>query len=156
MTRPAAPGAHRSPCRRSAETGQVTLFIIGFCVVLLTALAGVAAASSVYLTRRALTSVADGAAVAAADAVRESDVLDGTVSGQRRLDSTAAGQAAAQAVALSGAGSSMTDFRWSGELAGNQREVLVTASATADIPLASSLFGRGVTVTVTARSTGRP
>lgn len=139
----------------SAESGQVTLFIIGFCVLLLTALAGVAAASSVYLTRRALTSVADGAAVAAADAVRESDVLSGVSPADRRLDTTAAGQAAARAVALSGAAGAMADFRWSGRLAGNERAVVVTASATADIPLATSLLGRGVTVTVTARATGR-
>lgn len=137
------------------ESGSVTLFVLGFCLLLLTALAGVAAASSVYVTRRVLSSIADGAAVAGADAVLESDVLGGAPPQDLRLDGPAAQAAAARAVELSGAGSTLQDFAWSGRLADGDREVVVTASATADIPLATSLFGRGVTVTVTGRATGR-
>lgn len=143
------------PGPESRESGQVTLFILGFCAVLMVALAGVAASSSVYLTRRALSSVADGAAVAAADAVSESDVIDGVDTPDLRIDGTAAQEAAARSIELSGAASTMTGFSWSGRLDGGGRDVVVTATATADIPLASALFGRGVPVTVTARSTGR-
>ena len=137
------------------ESGSVTLFVLGFCLVLLTALAGVAAASSVYVTRRALSSVGDGAAVAGADAMRESDVLGGAAPEDLRLDGPAAQAAAARAIDLSRAQSTLTDFGWSGRLGEGDREVVVTTSATADIPLATALFGRGVTVTVTSRATGR-
>jgi len=146
--------AHRRN-EQGRESGSVTLVVLGFCLLLLTALAGVAAASSVYVTRRALSSIADGAAVAGADAVRESDVLGGASSEDLRLDGPAAQAAAARAIELSGAGSSLDDFAWSGQLGAGDREVVVTTSATADIPLATSLFGRGVTVTVTSRATGR-
>jgi len=147
-------GAHLARHDRG-DQGSVTLFVLGFCLVLLTALAGVAAASSVYVTRRALSSIADGAAVAGADAVRESDVLGGAPPADLRLDGPAAQAAAARAIELSGAGSTLEDFAWSGRLDAGDREVVVTTSATADIPLATSLFGRGLTVTVTGRATGR-
>jgi len=147
-------GAHVTRSARR-EQGSVTLFALGFCLVLLTALAGVAAASSVYVTRRALSSIADGAAVAGADAVRESDVLGGAPPEDLRLDGPAAQAAAARAIELSGAGATLEDFAWSGRLDAGDREVVVTTSATADIPLATSLFGRGLTVTVTGRATGR-
>ncbi len=137
------------------ESGQVTLFVLGFCVLLLTALAGISAASSVYVTRRALTSVADGAAVAAADAVRESDVLGGVATGDRRLDGPGAEAAAARVIEQSAAPGQLSGFAWSTQLGDTDREAVITASAVADVPLVTSLFGRGVRVTVTARSAGR-
>lgn len=141
--------------RAEPESGQVTLFMLGFCLVLLTALAGVAAASSVYVTRRSLSSVADGAAVAAADAVRESDILGGAAPEDRRLDGSAAEAAAGAAIDQSGAPGSLAEFAWSARLDDAGRAAVVTASAVADVPLMTSLFGRGVRVTVSARATGR-
>lgn len=145
---------NRSPSG-NGESGQITLFILGFCVILLTALAGVSAASSVYVTRRALSSVADGAAIAAADAVRESDILGGAAAQDRRIDGAGAQDAAARAIDQSGAPSTLTDFAWSAQLGDGDREAVITASAVADVPLVTSLFGRGVRVSVLARATGR-
>ena len=150
MSRPAS-----GPAPPPGESGQITLFVLGFCLLLLTALAGVSAASSVYVTRRALSSIADGAAVAAADAVRESDVLGGAAATDLRLDGPGAEAAAARAIDLSGAGGELSGFAWSASLGDDGREAVVTASSVADVPLVTSLFGRGVRVTVTARATGR-
>ena len=50
------------------ERGQVTLMIIGFAVVLAMAVAVVTDASAAFLQRQSLDSLADGAALAAADA----------------------------------------------------------------------------------------
>lgn len=50
------------------ESGQVSVLIIGFAVMLLLAVALVANASSAFLHRQELNSVADGAALHAADA----------------------------------------------------------------------------------------
>ncbi len=50
------------------ERGQTTLLIVGLAVVLLMAVAVVVDASAAYLQRQGLSSVADGAALAAADA----------------------------------------------------------------------------------------
>jgi len=50
------------------EQGQTTLLIVGLAVVLLMAVAVVVDASAAFLQRQGLDSIADGAALAAADA----------------------------------------------------------------------------------------
>jgi hypothetical protein len=54
--------------RRPDERGQATLMIIGFAVVLLMMTAVVTDASAAYLQRQGLDTLADGAALTAADA----------------------------------------------------------------------------------------
>jgi hypothetical protein len=53
---------------RRDESGQTTLLIVGFAVVLLMAIAAVVDVTAAYLQRQALITVADGAALAGADA----------------------------------------------------------------------------------------
>lgn len=53
---------------RSGERGQATVMIIGLAVVLLMAVAVVVDASAAFLQRQELDTVADGAALAGADA----------------------------------------------------------------------------------------
>lgn len=74
--------------RRRDEYGQATVFIIGLAVVLLMAIAVVVDASAAFLQRQELDTVADGAALAGADAgSRNLEVLyaDG-VAAAGRLD----------------------------------------------------------------------
>lgn len=59
--------AERRP-RRRGERGSTTVLIIGFAVVLLMLVAVVVDASAAYLRRQALDNLADGAALAGADA----------------------------------------------------------------------------------------
>ena len=60
--------SRRSTSRERDERGQTTILIIGLAVVLLMAIAVVVDASAAYLQRQGLDSVADGAALAGADA----------------------------------------------------------------------------------------
>lgn len=53
---------------RRDERGQTTIFIVGLAMVLLMAVVMVIDASSAYLTRQGLDNLADGAALAGADA----------------------------------------------------------------------------------------
>ena len=73
---------------RGDERGQTTVLIVGLAVVLLMAIAVVVDASAAYLQRQGLDTVADGAALAGADAgSRNLDVLYGEGVGRRpRLD----------------------------------------------------------------------
>lgn len=70
------------------ERGQATVFIIGLAVVLLMAIAVVVDASAAFLQRQGLDTVADGAALAGADAgSRNLDALYGEgVDAAGRLD----------------------------------------------------------------------
>lgn len=54
--------------RRRTESGQTTVMIVGLAVVLLMAIGVVVDATAAYLHRQGLTNVADGAALAGADA----------------------------------------------------------------------------------------
>lgn len=53
---------------RRDESGQTTVLIVGLAVVLLMAIGVVVDATAAYLHRQGLTNVADGAALAGADA----------------------------------------------------------------------------------------
>lgn len=59
---------------RRAEAGQATVMIIGFVVVLVMMVVVVVDASAAYLRRQSLSSLADGAALAAADAIEGEQV----------------------------------------------------------------------------------
>ncbi len=73
---------------RPDQRGQATVFIIGLAVVLLMAIAVVVDASAAFLQRQGLDTVADGAALAGADAgSRNLDALYGEgVDDAGRLD----------------------------------------------------------------------
>jgi putative Flp pilus-assembly TadE/G-like protein len=64
----------RRGAARRGEAGQVTVMIIGFVVVLVMLFAVVVDASAAYLRRQSLSSLADGAALAAADAIEGEQV----------------------------------------------------------------------------------
>jgi uncharacterized membrane protein len=65
-------------CRRRDERGTALLMIIGFAVVLLMMTAVVTDASAAYLRRQGLDTLADGAALTAADAGASGDEAYGT------------------------------------------------------------------------------
>ena len=60
--------------RRRAEGGQTSLLIVGFTLVVAMMVVVVVDASAAYLRRQALGSLADGAALAAADALESERV----------------------------------------------------------------------------------
>jgi hypothetical protein len=82
---------------REDERGQTTLLIVGLAVVLLMMAAVVTDASAAYLQRQELDTLADGAALTAADAGASGrEAYSEGLSAEIRLDATAAREAALQ------------------------------------------------------------
>lgn len=68
------------------ERGQTTVLIVGFFLVALLLVVVVVDASAAYLRRQQLDAVADGAALAAADAVRSEQVYVGGLGERAAID----------------------------------------------------------------------
>ena len=117
--------------RARDEQGQVTVLVIGFFLIVATLIGVVVDASAAYLQRQRLANLADGAALAAADAV---DLQ--TLYAQGVGDSLAlSGAAAEQQVGayLTAAGADVPALRWSVAVEGD--EVVVRVSGRLDLPL---------------------
>ena len=69
--------------RRESDDGTVLVLVLGFAMVLLLMVGVVVNVSAAALARRAVASAADGAAVAAAQALDEDALLRAGLSGQR-------------------------------------------------------------------------
>jgi uncharacterized membrane protein len=66
---------------REGENGQVTVLIVGFALILLTAIGVTVDASAAYLQRESLATLAEGAALAAADQVQGGPAYAGGLGG---------------------------------------------------------------------------
>lgn len=124
---------------RSDERGQATVFIIGLAVVLLMAVAVVVDASAAFLQRQSLDTVADGAALAGADAgSRNLDALYGEgVDAAGRLDQAEAVARAAVADHLrrTGAHAAYPGLTVHVRFDPAEDAVIVSLSAPLDLPL---------------------
>jgi hypothetical protein len=85
------------------ERGQTTLLVVGLFAVAVLLVVVVVDASAAYLRRQQLDALADGAALAAADAVSEAAVYEGGLDEEAPLDPGAARAAAADHLARVGA-----------------------------------------------------
>lgn len=72
--------------RRRGQRGQTTLLIIGFAVIALLMVGVVVDASAAYLRRSGLDSLADGAALAAADGIQGRQVYEGGLGERAEID----------------------------------------------------------------------
>ncbi len=68
------------------EVGQTTLLIVGFATVAAMLVGVVVDASAAYLRRQGLDSIADGAALAAADGIQGRQVYEGGLGERARID----------------------------------------------------------------------
>jgi uncharacterized membrane protein len=75
---------------RRGDGGQTSLLIVGFFLVAVLLVVVVVDASAAYLRRQELDALADGAALAAADAVREEAVYTGGLGDLAQLDPVSA------------------------------------------------------------------
>jgi hypothetical protein len=82
--------------RRGGERGQATVLIIGFTVVAVMMVAMVVDASAAYLRRTALDSLADGAALAAADGIQGRQVYEGGLGHRAEIDPVVARRVVAE------------------------------------------------------------
>lgn len=122
--------------------------MLGYVVIALLLTYVVVLSASGYIARRELFTVADAAAVAAADAFELDRVrLDASGKPVAVLDQRAAERAAEQYVAsLGDVDAKVTDV----VIEGNQ--VRVTVSGVWDVPLAGSILPHGFEISVTAAS----
>lgn len=117
------------------ERGQTTILIVGFAIVLMMAVGVVVDASAAYLQRQALATLADGAALAAADEVEGAAVYTGGLSGDRApLDPDRIEAVVHDHLRAVGAHGTHPGLRI--EVAVHDDTVLVRLSARLDLPIA--------------------
>ena len=141
-----APRKHR----RVAETGQTSLLIIGFAIVVVMMVAVVVDASAAYLRRQGLDSMADGAALAAADGVQGEQVYQGGLGERARIDPAAAERYVADYLAALGASDTYPGLAYSVDAGPDS--VVVQISAPLDLPLTPPGWERRPVITGTAAS----
>ena len=131
------------------EGGQITLLVIGFAVILLALVAVVVDASQTVLLRRSLSSLADGAALTAAQSLAEGALYSGQAAETLPLDP--AGARSAVSAYLSQAGADVVLV----EVTVADDTVSVALAARADLPLIGTVTQAFQGTTVTARATAR-
>ncbi|HET7385228.1 MAG TPA: pilus assembly protein TadG-related protein [Nocardioidaceae bacterium] len=97
---------------RRDQAGQTTVLIVGLALVALLMVAVVVDASAAYLRRQGLDSLADGAALAAADGVQGAQVYQGGLGDHARIDPDAARAYAADYLETMGAASRYPGFSY--------------------------------------------
>lgn len=153
------------PSRGRRDDGQIGLLLLGYTLLVLAVLFTTVSATAVHLARHRLLSVADGAALDAADALdrhRFYAEVGGAGPAPDRvvsLSSASVRSSVTAYLAAAGAGSGLDGLRAgdpTGSPDGSTAEV--TLVCTVRLPLLSAITGRrsgGVTVHVTARARAR-
>lgn len=144
MTR--RPAVRRRAC---PEGGQISLLIIGFAVILLALVAVVVDASQAVLLRRTLASLADGAALAAAQSVAERPLYSGRAGASLPLDPAGARAAALDYLASVGGTARLV------EVAVRADTVTVVVADEADLPLVGTVTEAFEGTMITARASAR-
>jgi hypothetical protein len=123
--------------RRDDERGQTTLLIVGFALVLAMAIAMVVDVSAAYLQRQGLDTVADGAALRAADLGATGEEVYGGGVPQGRLDLSAdrIRSSVREHLAASGAYAKYPGLTFDIDLDRASSTVTVHLSAPLDLPL---------------------
>jgi hypothetical protein len=119
--------------RRGDERGQMSLMIVGFALVILLAVAAVTDASAAYLQHSGLDTVADGAALAGADALNEQLVYQHGLGKTPDLDPDLARDRVRDYLRRTGAYERFPGLRWDPDVRDNR--VVVRVSAPLDLPL---------------------
>ena len=129
----------RRPTRTHDDAGQMTLLIVGLAVVLMTAIAVVVDVSAAYLQRQELDTLADGAALAGADAGsrNEPDLYTGGIASGPRLDlqQQVTRAAVVEHLRSTGAHADHPGLSWTVTLVDGGESVVVGVRAPLDLPL---------------------
>ncbi len=132
------------------EHGQTSLLIIGFAIVAIMMVAVVVDASAAYLRRAGLDSLADGAALAAADGVQGRQVYEGGLGERAEIDPAVARRYVADYLRKVGADRHYPGLSVTVE-AGVDR-VVVHVAAPLDLPITPPGWARRPVVSGTAAS----
>jgi hypothetical protein len=132
------------------EEGQTSLLIVGFFLVAVLMVVVVVDASAAYLRRQALDSVADGAALAAADGVQGEQVYTGGLGERAQIDPVVARRYVAEYLAATGAHARYPGLSYSVGTGADAVRVRVTAPL--DLPFSPPGWADDTLVTGTAAS----
>jgi hypothetical protein len=116
----------------AAQRGQTSLLVIGFAVVAAMLVAVVVDASVAYLHRQAMSSLADGAALAAADGIQGEQVYVGGLSDRAAVDPAAAEVYVADHLAALGAAARYPGLTYDVQVISDR--VVVRVAAPVDLP----------------------
>lgn len=118
--------------RRRDEAGSTAVLLIGLMIVVVMLVGVVTDASAAYLRRQGLDNLADGAALAAADGIREEQVYEGGLGKRAQLDPAVAHAYVAEHVRGSGGAASYPGLRW--RVSATSERVVVQMSAPLELP----------------------
>ena len=134
----------------SGERGTASIMIVGFAVVAIMMVGVVVDASAAYLRRSGLDSLADGAALAAADGVQGRQVYEGGLGERAEIDPQAARAYVAAYLRETGAARRYPGLAWRVET-GTDR-VVVHVAAPLDLPITPPGWERRPLISGTAAS----
>ncbi len=132
------------------ERGQTTVLIVGFAVVAVLMVAVVVNASAAYLRRSGLDSLADGAALAAADGIQGDQVYEGGLTRRAEIDPEVARRHVAAYLAGTGAARRFPGLRYS--VAARTDRIVVRVAAPLDLPITPPGWETRPLITSTAAS----
>lgn len=133
------------------DDGQITVLIIGYILLSLLVLAVVTAASAVYIEHKKLLSVADGAALSAADTFSVSSIEAGASEPSPALDAGSVAQAAAAYLDRSAAVPRFNDLALDPATgAPDARTARVVLTAVVHPPIVNFLVPAGIPIAATA------
>ena len=132
------------------ERGQTTLLIIGFAVVAIMMVAVVVDASAAYLRRTGLDSLADAAALSAADGVQGRQVYEGGLGKRAEIDPVVARRYVAQYLRDTGASRRYPGLTY--DVDATTDRVVVHVAAPLDLPITPPGWDRRPTISGTAAS----
>lgn len=135
---------------RRAEAGQTTLLLVGFMIVAVLVVAVALDASAAYLRRQGLDSLADGAALAAADAVQSRQVYEGGLGERAEIDPLVAEVLVADYFAAVGAARKYPGLRYSVDASTGR--IVVRVSAPLDLPITPPGWAERPVIAATAAS----
>jgi Flp pilus assembly protein TadG len=115
------------------ERGQTTVLIVGLAVVVMLLIGVVVDASAAYLRRSGLDSLADGAALAAADGIQGRQVYEGGLGERAEIDPAVARTLVADYLGGTGAARRYPGLRV--EVQAGTDRVVVRVAAPLDLPI---------------------
>jgi len=130
--------------RRRTEAGQITVMLVGFLVVLGLLAVAVIDASAAYLRRESLNSLADGAALAAADGVQGQQVYTSGLGQRAQIDPATAERYVAEYLHTTGALARYPGLAWT--VTANGDGVSVRVQAPLRLPVTPPGWDDAVTI----------
>jgi hypothetical protein len=132
------------------QHGQTALLIVGFAVVALLMVAVVVDASAAYLRRSGLDSLADGAALAAADGIQGRQVYQGGLGERAQIDPEVASRYVAEYLRATGAARRYPGLSY--DVQASPERVVVRVAAPLHLPITPPGMDHRAVVTGTAAS----